>query len=53
MFKTKRLPVEFLTDNKLVFQEYSHLKTIKVRECVRKGDGIKHKNNVLTKNNID
>jgi hypothetical protein len=30
MFKTKKLPVEFLSDNKLVFQEYSHLRTIKV-----------------------
>jgi len=29
MFKTKKLPVEFLSDNKLVFQEYSHLRTIK------------------------
>ena len=30
MFKSKKLPVEFLSDNKLVFQEYSHLRTIKV-----------------------
>merc|ERR1712130_769958 len=28
IFKTKKLPVEFLSDNKLVFQEYTHLKTI-------------------------
>lgn len=30
IFKTKKLPVEFLSDNKLVFQEYSHLRTITV-----------------------
>ena len=30
IFKTKKLPVEFLSDNKLVFQEYTHLKTITV-----------------------
>jgi len=28
IFKTKKLPVEFLSDNKLVFQEYTHLRTI-------------------------
>ena len=30
LFKTKKLPVEFLSDNKLLFQEYSQLKTITV-----------------------
>ena len=30
LFKAKKLPVEFLSDNKLVFQEYSHLKTVTV-----------------------
>ena len=30
LFKTKKLPVEFLSDNKLVFQEYSHLATVTV-----------------------
>ena len=32
IFKTKKLPVEFLSDNKLVFQEYSHLRTITVSQ---------------------
>ena len=32
LFKTKKLPVEFLSDNKLVFQEYSGLKTVTVSE---------------------
>ena len=33
LFKAKKLPVEFLSDNKLVFQEYSHLKTVTVSTC--------------------
>ena len=30
LFKTKKLPVEFLSDNKLVFQDYSGLTTVTV-----------------------
>ena len=30
LFKTKKLPVEFLSDNKLVFQDYSQLATVTV-----------------------
>ena len=32
MYSTKKLPLEFLSDHKLVFQEYSQLKIIKVSQ---------------------
>ena len=46
LFKTKKLPVEFLSDHKLVFQEYSHLKTVSVSiyQPIQQGKGYRIRN---------